>query len=419
MPLYRLRVFVWGSVVIMSLASKKETSKKSSSALVVSKRCNPKKTGYLLRRKQGNAGIDLLFYSDFIWVSVLFFGGDVLQKMIAAIGDEEELYCDQLTAYLQGHQRKYLETRVYSERAKLAQALEEENVKIVLMTGDFFCKEILEHTGVVFVLLCEDEIPEEYSSYPRIYKYQQVEQILRELERLAGEEFEEEGQFHARKGGKITAFFSPAQDNMQMYTALGYAKLMAETEKVLYINLMGCAGFEELFSEEYQETFGDFLFYLRQNAKNLKLRFEGMIYRFGKVDYIPPVFFGEILAEAKEDDYKAFFRWLVTETDYERIVVDFGSMVQGFFHLLQGCDKIYCLSREDFVTKSRVKQFMQCVAEYDDENFLGKIDMLSLSHLCVPSSGKQDFMQELEWGEFGTYLRTRFEGEQRFAGTSE
>ena len=107
-------------------------------------------------------------------VSVLFVGGDVLKKMIAAIGDEEELYCNQLVTYLQKYQRKYLEVRVYSEKVKLEQALEEEELKIVLMTADFFSREILEHPKVIFVLLCEDEIPKEYSSYPHIYKYQQI-----------------------------------------------------------------------------------------------------------------------------------------------------------------------------------------------------------------------------------------------------
>ena len=194
---------------------------------------------------------------------------------------------------------------------------------------------------------------------------------------------------------------------------------MAETEKVLYINLMGCAGFEELFNEEYKENLGDFLFYLRQKEKNLKLRFEGMIYQFGKVHYIPPVFFGEILSEANEEDYKILFRWILEETEYERIVIDFGSMVQGFFRLLQGCDKIYCLSREDVLTKSRVKQFMQCMKEYRDDHFMEKLEMLPLTQQCVMVATQQNMLQELEWGEFGTYLRTQFKGEQRIAGTGK
>lgn len=342
-----------------------------------------------------------------------------MKKTIAAICDEEELYCNQLAAYLQNHQRKYLEVQVYSEKARLEQVLEEGELKIVLMTADFFSREILDHPKVIFVLLCEDEIPKEYSSYPHIYKYQQIEQILRELEKIAGEELDEEGQFHARKKGKITAFFSPGQDMLQMYTALGYAKIMAETEKVLYINLMGCAGFEELFEEKYKENLGDFLFYLRQKEKNLKLRFEGMIYQFGKVHYIPPVFFGEILSEADKEDYRRLFCWLLEETEYERIVIDFGSMVQGFFHLLRGCDKIYCLSREDVLTRSRVKQFLQCIKEYRDENFMEKIKMLPLTQQYVIAAAKQDVLQELEWGEFGIYLRAQFKGEQRIAGTGE
>ena len=120
-----------------------------------------------------------------------------------------------------------------------------------------------------------------------------------------------------------------------MYLAMGYAKICAAKERVLYLNLMGCAGFEELFEEKYKENIGDFLFYLRRQEKNLRLRFESMLHQFGGVDYLPPVFFGEILREAGKEDYQALLVWLLAETDYDVIVWDLGGMFAGFFDLLE------------------------------------------------------------------------------------
>ena len=347
-------------------------------------------------------------------VSVLFMGGGVLRKVIAAICDEEEMYCNQLLKYLQGNQKENLEIAVYSDKKSLCEGLEAGKIEIVLMTEDFFAPEILNHPDVIFAVFCEELVSEEYSAYPHICKYQKIEEILRQLLGMAGERLEDRHVFYP--GGKktIAAFYSPHQDAMQMYLAMGYAKIRAETERVLYLNFMDCAGFAGLFGEEYREDMGDFLFYLRQEEKNLKLRFESMLHQFGEVSYLPPVFFGELLREAESSDYQRLLEWLQKETDYDVLVLDFGGMLSGFFEMLMQCKEIYCLTREEAGAKNRLKQFLQCAKEYGEASFLERIKVLPVTMQCTISSGNGGFMQELEWGEFGDYIRKQFTGGKGF-----
>lgn len=343
-----------------------------------------------------------------------------MRKVIAAICDEEELYCSQLLEYLQENKKETLEVAVYSKKESLKEDLEKGKIEIALMTEEFFCPEITKNTGVTFAVFSEGVVSGENDSYPYIFKYQKAENIIRELLRLAGEcLWEGEVQYLYGKDKQMVAFYSPHQDMAQMYLAMGYAKVFAETKRVLYLNLMECAGFELLFGEEYKENIGDFLFYLRQEEKNLKFHFESMLYHFGDVDYIPPVFFGEILQEAEKQDYLKLFDWLVKETDYEVIVLDFGGMVQGFFDLLQKCSKIYCLTREDYGVKCRLQQFLQCAEQYQEMNLMERVKVLPAGVQCVAAQGSGNLMQELEWGELGDYIRMQFMGEESFEGTDE
>ena len=134
-----------------------------------------------------------------------------------------------------------------------------------------------------------------------------------------------------------------------------------------------------------------------------------MLHQFGDVDYLPPVFFGEILREAGKEDYQALLVWLLAETDYDVIVWDLGGMFAGFFDLLEQCAEVYCLTRENQGAKQRLGQFLQCVEEYGGAALRERLHLIPVSGQCVISQGKS-LMQELEWGEFGDYIRKQLKG---------
>ena len=314
----------------------------------------------------------------------------MLRKIRAAICDEEELYCSRLAEYLQANQSEMVEACVCSQKKELKKLLLESGVDVVLMTEDFFAPDILSYGGVVFALLGDEMVSEEYREYPCILKYQKAPEILRGICRLAGERLDDTKMVSVLgKEKRSVAFYSPHQEFSQMYLAMGYAKICAAKERVLYLNLMECAGFEELFEEKYKENIGDFLFYLRRQEKNLRLRFESMLHQFGDVDYLPPVFFGEILREAGKEDYQALLVWLLAETDYDVIAWD--------------------LTRENQGAKQRLGQFLQCVEEYGGAALRERLHLIPVSGQCVISQGKS-LMQELEWGEFGDYIRKQLKG---------
>ena len=391
-------------------ASGKKSGAKNAETCIFCRLRDPDRTDYLLSEEQKQKRCDLFFGSDPDGVSVLSVGGGVLKKVTAVICDEEELYCSKLLEYLQRNPKESIGISVCSEKKELIRQLERGGVDLVLMTEDFFSADVLAFESVSFVLLGGGLVSEEYKDYPHILKYQKADEIVRELCRLAGEGLDDRKFFSILGQEKrVVAFYSPHQEFSQMYLAMGYAKICAKKERVLYLNLMECAGFEALFLEEYRENIGDFLFFLRRQEKNLRLRFEGMLHQFGEVDYLPPVFFGEILGEAAKEDYENLLKWLLSETEYNVIVLDIGVMFTGFFDLIGQCSEIYCLTRENQGAKNRYDQFLQCVDAYGGNTLKERIHTVPVAGQCVVAPGK-GLMQELEWGEFGDYIRKQFTG---------
>ena len=101
--------------------------------------------------------------------------------------------------------------------------------------------------------------------------------------------------------------------------------------------------------------------------------------------------------------------WLLAETDYDVIVWDMGGLFAGFLDLLEQCAEIYCLTWENLGAKQRLGQFLQCVEEYGGAALRERLHLIPVSGQCVISQGKS-LMQELEWGEFGDYIRKQLKG---------
>ena len=197
-----------------------------------------------------------------------------MRKIRAAICDEEELYCSRLAEYLQANQSEMVEACVCSQKKELKKLLLESGVDVVLMTEDFFAPDILSYGGVVFALLGDEMVSEEYREYPCILKYQKAPEILRGICRLAGERLDDAKMVSVLgKEKRSVAFYSPHQEFSQMYLAMGYAKICAAKERVLYLNLMECAGFEELFEEKYKENIGDFSLLSEKTGKEYPVTF--------------------------------------------------------------------------------------------------------------------------------------------------
>ncbi len=61
--------------------------------------------------------------------------------------------------------------------------------------------------------------------------------------------------------------------------------------------------------------------------------------------------------------------------------MDLSESIQGLYEILRLCRKVYTLTREDRIARSKLLQYEHVLSLYEYGDVLGKTEKLSLSHI--------------------------------------
>ena len=334
-----------------------------------------------------------------------------MAKIKIVICDTQTAYCERMTTYFMNRRKGEFEVRTYTDPEKFWEEIGTLTSHAVLMSEAFWKDEVFEGSVMRFIFLYEERIPEKWNSFPAIYKYQSVENIIREILGLI-EEKGEAGRICV--GSKqLIGIYSPHQHELQSVFALTVAKLLSEKEKVLYLNFMDCAGFGSFSGEDYEQDIGDLLFMARGSLTSFGTKLKAMVHKLGDIDYIPPALNPENLHEASAEDYKNLLQLIDKSTDYSVILMDFGMMLPGFYELIRECNTLYCPIKEGFLYQSRIKQFRDCLALAQEEHLDEHICYFPFSMDLGNIQTEEQLRQQIFWGEIGDRIR-----QQLFGGTA-
>ena len=224
-----------------------------------------------------------------------------MHKLTLAVCAEDEAYLRRLSEYLISRRGDEIGLRIYSEKEAFQQEDEKGVHDAALVEAAFLKKEMLRKKQGQYILLSEGEVPEKWKELPAIYKFQSADNLIREVFSMT-EGTEESSVF---TGGKeLIGVYSPHQADHQISFSLRLSEELAGKGRVLYLNLMDCAGFEERFGEQYTSDIGDLIYYAKTAENRFEHKLHSMIYRRGAVDYVPPARNPENMHEALFEDYE-------------------------------------------------------------------------------------------------------------------
>lgn len=330
-----------------------------------------------------------------------------------AIGVSDADYCERLTRYLVAERKEHTEVRVFSDPACFREELKTTKFHAALLEEAFLKPEDSANKETRFILMNDGQLPEAWRELPTIYAYQSADNLLREMYALTADLGPEIGIF---TGGKeLIGVYSPHGHDLQIPFSLGLSEILAEKKKTLYLNFMDCAGFEEQFETLYPMDLGDLLYFVRGDGKRFYSKLSAMTYRFGNVDFLPPVNNPELIHEATRDDYERLLTLLCEKTDYEAIVMDFGSMLPGFGELLKRCDRIYCPVADGAMNGYRLKHFERYLS-MDGGELSDRVRYLTLSEREKAEGSLETMKEQLFWGEFGEALKRQIIEENQAYG---
>ena len=217
----------------------------------------------------------------------------ILKSTKLWIVDSEVSYAEAFREYVNLKKGHLFQVRTCTEKEQLRKAFAGKEIEILLITAQWyqFCKDLIRNECVIF--LSEGSLPVELSMYSAVYKYQSVENILREILYFYSEQdMEEEYLTQAQRDHKVIGVFSPVNTVEKNKFALALGQILAEDQNVLYLNLEECSGLSEIFTGNHWNL-SDLIYYLRQST------FERLIIKINEFWLILAIFW--IVQYAKND----------------------------------------------------------------------------------------------------------------------
>ena len=89
---------------------------------------------------------------------------------------------------------------------------------------------------------------------------------------------------------------------------------------------------------------------------------------------------------------------------YEIIVVDLGSVLSNVFQILDICDTIYTVTREDIISKAKMNSYEEFLLRNDNDGILQKTVKIKLPAI-EEAEDMGEFFEKQLWGKIGDYAR--------------
>ncbi len=322
------------------------------------------------------------------------------------VADSERAYTEAFMEYVNLKKSHLFRVRLCTEKEQLVRALAEEEVEILLITADWYeeCKDFIQNRCLIF--FSNGSLPRELGNCPAVYKYQSAENILREVMYYFSEREPDKAYLPAvRQENRVIGVYSPIGGIGKTVFALTLGQIIAEKQKVLYLNMEECSGLSE-FMGGSRWNLSDLIYFLRQNKAQFLYRLNSMVRNLDHMDYIPPCESYVDFCQVTAEEWQRLLYLIRTQSAYDLILLDIGNVMGHEVELLRQCDGIYVPVREDFFSRSKISQWENCIQILDGIDVIEKLQKLELPPwetaveseeelMLLPQRRLGDFVREL------------------------
>lgn len=299
---------------------------------------------------------------------------------VMALCDPEEEYAQLMTEFLNRHKNLPWVLHTYTTVEDLLKA-EKDILEMIVVAESAFCQEIRQMSPKCLVVLSESGIMK-WQDVSYVDKYQEAEEVLKYLLGVYMEVAEI--QLPRLRTDYKTIFignYSPVKRTLQTSFALTMSQMLALEHPTLYLNFEYCAGMGELLPDMQTLDLADLLYFLHAEKDKFRLRLQTMLRHMGNLDYIPPMRSGQNLLAVTDREWMELLQKMEELGKYEYIVLDLSDNMQGLFEILRMCTRVYTLTREDRMARSKMQQYTQVLTLYGYGDVLEKTSQLNLAHI--------------------------------------
>lgn len=312
----------------------------------------------------------------------------MLKKIRLAFYDKND-YMKNFVQFLSRQKYHTLETRLFTSFENLISQAKKGEVDVLLAGEDAQEEITILHSLVPqIILLSEGNVVREDSTFCKIFKYQSVPDIMREVLAVVADNdsivYTEKRTMH--KTAEMLAVYAPFGGSGVSQYAFSMAKDLSDKFRTLYVNLEAFYGFSEIVTDKKGKPIEDFrgmsevIFYIRQKKEKLALKLESIIVTYQNLDCLLTVEDYRDLFYMTKDDMDRLIQVLLWETDYEKIIFDIGFITDAMMVLFEKADRIFMPQAKHPIQKSKQQAFERLILREHLEKIWDKTDKVSVLH---------------------------------------
>ncbi len=315
--------------------------------------------------------------------------------------DTEEEYAQHMTEFIKSHRDVPWEVYTYTDVDKLADFIGKEAVDLLVVAERAYTEEVRKLPALKTVLLNESGVIR-YGTIRNVNKYQAAEEVYKELLGVYMEVAQAPlPKLSEGSHTKLIGMFSPVKRCLQTSFALTLGQMLADRNRVLYLNFEHYAGNRELLPDAQERDLADVVFFLGSDSDKFLLRLQTMVQKKGRMDYVPPVRTGWNLLEVTGEEWLELLRRIGDWGEYDYVILDLSENIQGLFPILRLCSRVFTLTKDDRAARGKVAQYEQVLSLYEYEDVLNKTSQYRLPRFRhLPES-----VEQMTKGDLADYVR--------------
>ena len=271
-----------------------------------------------------------------------------MKQGVLVIYDKDTLYACQLMEYLNQKQDFILTARVFTNLISLRDYLEENTVDLLLLGEEIDVDMVPKGQVNHIVILTEKSMVREEGEYSYLYKFQSMENLVKELLVCYGVPQIKIGfqLLSVEKKVCLIGVFSPFGGGGKTLFSLAAGQALAE-HKVLYIGMEPISSFEE--KNNIRGNLSDIFYWVKERKKGCLAGITLMAEKNGGLDCIFSPDYFEDLNSMTGEDMEFFIHEISQNNAYEYVIFDIGYWNSNTFSFLEKMDFIYM---PDFLNRS-------------------------------------------------------------------
>lgn len=325
-----------------------------------------------------------------------------MDKRILAIFDGEESYAYRLMDFISEREKIPFEIHVFTKQDSFFSYAQEEEIECLLISENAY-QEKIETLKIPHIIILSEGGGNLNRALCHINKYQSCENILKEVMTYYAEAAASPGKVMRTTNKKmhIIGIYTPVTRCLQTTFSLTLGQMLARKHKTLYLNFEAYSGLSRMLSREFKNNISDLTYYFSCAREKLFYQLESMVESVGGLDFIPPAEIYQSLQDIRGTQWIDLFQEIEKISDYEYLILDLSDCLMDLWTILQNCDVVYTIVRDDALALAKVEQYEKALESMKYEDITAKTKKWNL-----PIFKKLPLkFEELTYGELAGFIK--------------